>query len=332
LQVNGVNGVDFNHEKVSVEEITNATQYLLGKGVTVFFPTLITNDKNNILQILKTFRLAISQNSLIASCIGGIHLEGPFISPLDGARGAHDLEYIQLPNWELVEEFQEASGGMIKMITLAPELDSALELIKKCRESGIRIAIGHSMTTQQEIKSAVDAGASLSTHLGNAVPLMLPRHPNILWDQLAEDSLYASLIADGFHLGESFLKVILKTKGEKAFLVSDSTMFCGMKAGEYSTHIGEQVILEPNGKLSLKHGNGLLAGASKSLMEGVQYLIDKNLKSLSDAWKMASIIPNTFADLEQRNDVVAFSMESGSQIKIQKVIKAGQIVFEGIVE
>lgn len=332
LQVNGVNRVDFNHEKVSVEEITNATQYLLGKGVTVFFPTLITNDKNNILQILKTFRLAISQNSLIASCIGGIHLEGPFISQLDGARGAHDPKHIQLPNWELVEEFQEASGGMIKIITLAPELDGTIELIKKCRESGIRVAIGHSMATQHEIKNAVEAGASLSTHLGNAVPLMLPRHPNILWDQLAEDSLYASLIGDGFHLGESFLKVVLKTKGEKAFLVSDSTLFCGMKAGEYRTHIGEKVVLEPNGKLSLKHGNGLLAGASKSLMEGVQYLIDKNLKSLSDVWKMASTIPITFMDMDQQNDVVVFSMESGSQIQIQKVIKAGQIVFEGIVE
>lgn len=327
LQVNGVNGVDFNNEDITAEEILKATQYLLIKGVTVFFPTLITNDRNNILQILKTFRLAISQHPMVASCIGGIHLEGPFISSLDGARGAHNLKYIQSPNWELIEEFQEASGGLIKLITMAPELEGSSGLIKKCRESGIRVAIGHTLASSEEITKGVEAGASLSTHLGNAVPLILPRHPNILWDQLAHDELFASLIADGFHLGESFLKVVLKAKGDKAFLVSDSTMFCGMEAGEYSTHIGEHVILEPNGKLSLKHGNGLLAGASKSLMEGVQYLIDKNLKSLSDAWKMGSIIPRTFANLDQQNDMVIFSLDGESQIFVQKVIKEGKVVF-----
>jgi glucosamine-6-phosphate deaminase len=328
LQVNGVNGVDFNNENVTVEEILQATQYLISKGVTVFFPTLITNERNNILRILNTFLRAISQYPLIASCIGGIHLEGPFISPKDGARGAHDLKYIQAPNWELIEEFQDASGGLIKLITLAPELKGAMDLIKKCRESGIQVAIGHTLASSEEISRAVVSGAGLSTHLGNAVPLVLPRHPNILWDQLAHDGLFASLIADGFHLGESFLKVVLKTKAEKAFLVSDSTMFCGMEAGEYSTHIGEQVILEPNGKLALKHGNGLLAGASKCLLEGVQYLIDKKLKSISDAWKMGSICPKTFADLDQNKDVVIFSLEEGCQIYVQKVIKEDEVVFE----
>lgn len=327
LQVNGVNGVDFNNENVTVEEILKATQYLLSKGVTVFFPTLITNERNIILRILKTFRQAVYQHPLIASCVGGIHLEGPFISPKDGARGAHNLKYIQSPNWGLIEEFQNASGGIIKLITLAPELEEAMDLVKKCRESGIQVAIGHTLASSEEIAKAVEAGASLSTHLGNAVPLMLPRHPNILWDQLAHDGLYASLIADGFHLGESFLKVILNTKGEKAFLVSDITMFCGMEAGEYRTLIGDEVVLEPNGKLSLKHGNGLLAGASKSLLEGVQYLIDRNLKSLPESWKMASTIPAAYMDLDQRNDVVVFSLEKGGQIHIHQVVKDGIILF-----
>jgi glucosamine-6-phosphate deaminase len=327
LQVNGANGVDFNNENLTVEEILLATQFLLGKGVTVFFPTLITNDRNNILQILKTFRQAISENSLISSCLGGIHLEGPFISSIEGARGAHDQKHIQAPNWELIEEYQNASGGIIKLITLAPELEGAMDLIKKCSESGIKVAIGHTLASSGEISKAVDFGASLSTHLGNAVPLELPRHPNILWDQLAHDGLYSSLIADGFHLGESFLKVVLKAKGDKAFLVSDSTMFCGMEAGEYQTLIGEEVVLEPNGKLSLKHGNGLLAGASKNLMEGVQYLIDRNLKSLSEAWKMGSTIPASFMELDQNNDVVVFSLKGRGQIHLHRVVKDGIVVF-----
>jgi glucosamine-6-phosphate deaminase len=328
LQVNGVNGIDFNNTKISVEEISNATHYLLSKGVTVFFPTLITNDRKNVVQILQTFRQALSEKPLISSCIGGIHLEGPFISSINGARGAHNAKYIQSPNWELIEEVQEASGGMIKLITLAPELDGAIDLIKKCRESGIQVAIGHSLASSEDISKAVKAGARLSTHLGNAVPLTLPRHPNMLWDQLAEDELYASLIADGFHLGESFLKIVLRNKGEKAFLISDCTIFCGMKAGEYQTLIGDEVVLEQNGKLSIKNGNGLLAGASKNLVEGVQYLIDKKLKSLPEAWKMASTIPFTFLDISKNQDVIIFSLSELGQILIQKVVKEGQVAFQ----
>jgi glucosamine-6-phosphate deaminase len=328
LQVNGVNGVDFNDLLLTKEDLERAVSYLLSQGVSSFFPALITNEKSRILSLLNTIRKACEENPLVNSCIAGIHLEGPFISSVEGARGAHNSNYIQKPDWNLVKKFQQASGGRIKLITLAPELAGALGLIKKCRKSGINVAIGHSLASDKIIEEAVLAGANLSTHLGNAVPLMLPRHSNLLWDQLAIDSLYVSLIADGFHLGESFLKVVLKTKGEKAFLVSDSTMFCGMKAGEYQSHIGEEVVLEPNGKLSLKYGNGLLAGASKNLLEGVQYLIDKNMKSLSEAWEMASIIPFTFLDISTNQDVIVFSLSELGQIFIQKVVKEGKVAFQ----
>ncbi len=216
MQVNGANGIDFNDRDISVEKIEEATLFLVQKGVTTYFPTLITNEKQTFISNLKTFRQACLQNPFINSCIGGIHLEGPFISATDGARGAHDLKYIQKPSWEIIAEFQEASGGMIKLITLAPELENASELIQKCVENRIKVAIGHSNASQEELLKAAAAGVSLSTHLGNAVPLMLRRHPNILWDQLALDSLHVSLIADGFHLDDSFLNVVLKTKGEKA--------------------------------------------------------------------------------------------------------------------
>jgi glucosamine-6-phosphate deaminase len=328
LQVNGVNGVDFNDERIKKEDLEKAVKYLLSQGVTSFFPTLITNATSRILSILNVIRKACDENTLINSCIAGIHLEGPFISSIDGARGAHNNNFIQKPDWSLIKKFQQASGGRIRLITMAPELDGAMDFIKNCRKSGIHVAIGHSLASGKIIEEAVLSGANLSTHLGNAVPLMLPRHPNILWDQMGNDSLYAGLIADGFHLGESFLKVALKTKGEKAFLVSDSTMFCGMKPGEYRSHIGEEVILETDGKLLLKHGNGLLAGASKNLIEGVQYLTDQNFKSLSEAWKMASTIPSAFMGIFLHQDFVIFSLGETGQIKIQKVIKNGQVVFQ----
>jgi glucosamine-6-phosphate deaminase len=331
LQVNGVNGIDFNDPNLTVSDIESASDFLLSKGVTTFFPTLITNEDQVIISILSTFKKACESNPKIASCIGGIHLEGPYISSAEGAKGAHNPKYIQKPNWDLIQEFQEVSGGMIKLITMAPELENAYSFIKKCCENGIKVAFGHSSATIEDLDKGIEAGASLSTHLGNAVPLLLPRHPNILWDQLSFDQLHASLIADGFHLPDSFLKVVLKVKGEKAFLVSDATKFCGMSPGEYQTHIGDQVILSPNGRLSLKNGNGLLAGASKTLFEGIEYLIGKKLTDLPQAWKMASIIPATFMGIDvqrpnSKGDYVFFKIQDGNKITIHKVIKNGKVI------
>jgi N-acetylglucosamine-6-phosphate deacetylase len=129
---------------------------------------------------------------------------------------------------------------------------------------------------------------------------------------------------------DSFLKVVLKVKGEKAFLVSDATKFCGMPPGEYNTHIGEKVILSPNGKLSLKNGKGLLAGASKTLLEGMEYLIEKKLADLSMAWKMASVIPAAYLGIgfqkpNTNTDLVFFRLRDSGKIKIHKVVKNGEV-------
>lgn len=324
LQVNGVAGVDFNEKGLTLGAVRKAVNALLKKGVTGFFPTLITNDPEIISQNLKIIDQSCKEDALINSCILGIHLEGPFISSLEGAKGAHPEKHIQKPSWELVEQFQKASGGRIKLITLAPELEGAEALIKKCVQENILISIGHSNATATEIDVAIKAGASLSTHLGNAVPIMLPRHPNILWDQLANDALYVSLIADGFHLDPSFLKVVLKVKGEKAFLISDSTKFCGMEPGAYQSPIGEEVILEENGRLAMKYGKGLLSGAARNLIEGVEYLVKNELLELPEAWRMASEIPMSFAGLKSKNDWLVFKLENGNSLKIDKVFKQGE--------
>jgi glucosamine-6-phosphate deaminase len=321
LQVNGVAGIDFNESGLNQENIRKAVDALLAKGVTGFFPTLITNDPLILEENLSIINLACQKDDLVNSCILGIHLEGPFISSLEGAKGAHPEKYIQKPSWELVEKLQKESGGRIKLITLAPELEGAEVLIKKCVEENILIAIGHSNAASRDIALAVKSGASLSTHLGNAVPLMLPRHPNILWDQLANEALYASLIADGFHLDPSFLKVVLKVKGEKAFLISDSTKFCGMEPGIYQSPIGEEIILEETGRLAMKYRKGLLAGAARSLIEGVEYLVKEEILELPEAWKMASKIPLSFAGLMSKNDWITFRVENGTSIKVEKVIK-----------
>src|SRR5699024_4121009 len=132
----------------------------------------------------------------------------------------------------------EAANGNIKLVTLTPEWKEAPNFIEKCRKNNVLVSMGHSLADTQEIKEAVEAGMSLSTHLGNGVPPVLKRHPNILWEQLAEDRLTSMIIADGHHLPDSFMEVVMRVKKENLILVSDMTRFAGMPPGEYETFIG----------------------------------------------------------------------------------------------
>jgi N-acetylglucosamine-6-phosphate deacetylase len=333
LQINGINGIDFNLPSLTKEDIVNATHYLLSKGVTTFLPTVITNSDENILKIVQTIYETCVSNPVVNDCIWGIHLEGPFISPADGAKGAHDEKYIKAPDWELFSKFLEAAGGKIKLVTIAPEWEGSYSFIEKCQHRGILVAIGHSLANTEQIYLAVKAGASLSTHLGNGVPLLLPRHPNILWDQLAVEELYACIITDGIHIPDSFIKVVMKNKVKATIVVSDATCFAGMPPGEYQNHIGGTVILDKENRVSLKSSPGLLAGAAKSLLGNVETLLHRNLATLKEAWEMASfnvfqmLIKNDPAFYKKNNDKVVFTLV-GKDIFIHTVIKNGKIVFE----
>ncbi|HSI75495.1 MAG TPA: 6-phosphogluconolactonase [Lunatimonas sp.] len=327
LQINGINGIDFNSIELTKENVLAATQYLLSKGVTLFCPTLITGTKDTMFHLLGVIRDACEVYPLVNDCVLGVHLEGPFISPEDGARGAHPKDCIQNPSLGFLEEAIAISDNRIALITLAPERENSLEFIAACVDKGIKVAIGHSMAKLEDIKASVEAGLSMVTHLGNAVPLMLKRHPNILWDLLAEENLSASLIADGCHVPDEFLKVAFKVKGDKSFLVSDATAFAGMPPGEYDAHIGGKVVLDANGKLSMKGSNGMLAGAARDLLQNVEYLVDSNLLSLSDAWKKGSVIPAGYinGDNFRITDRVIFE-KSATGLTIRKVIKNNENV------
>ena len=189
------------------------------------------------------------------------------------------------------------------------------------------------MASSEQIKAATDAGAKMSTHLGNGAPLLLPRNSNMLFDQLANDDLAASLIADGFHLPDSFLKVAIKMKQDRAILVSDSTMFAGMEAGIYDTHIGGRVVLEENKRLSTFKNRKLLAGAAVSLLDCIKYLLKSGISDLSQAWSMASINPiklinhkNMDLIKPENPDLVVFEYKNGT-ITILNVIKNKKMVY-----
>src|SRR5699024_497558 len=162
---------------------------------------------------------------------------------------------------------------------------------------------------------------------------MLKRHPNILWDQLAEDHLTSMIIADGHHLPDHFMKVVMQVKQENVILVSDMTRFAGMPPGEYETFIGGKVILNEEKKLALNDDSGLLAGAAKDLLECVETLTEHKLATLEEAWAMASVrvgnmLENLLDDFTiDAKDRVEFR-KNGNKIEIQKVIKRNEIVYE----
>ena len=334
LQINGYMGYDFNSDELTASNVQAITKALLQIGVTAYLPTIITNSDENISKLIGVIVEACHIDELTRSCIKGIHIEGPFISPVDGARGAHDIQYVKAPCWELVSRWQQEAQGLIKLITISPEWDKAESFIRQCVENGIEVSIGHTTANSLQINNAVRAGARLSTHLGNGAQLQLPRHPNYIWDQLAEDELAPTVIADGFHLPYNVLKVFMKAKPEQIMLVSDAVHLCGMKPGQYKTHIGGDVTLTEEGKLYLTNHPNMLAGSAVSLLSCVNYVVQHQLAPLAAAWEMASLRPAKSMNLDiatgiESNapaDMVLFRND-GKSIIIQEVIKCGKNVF-----
>jgi len=299
IQINGYKGYDFNKKALTKVEWESVCMHLLQVGVTTIYPTVITHSIDDLSAIFAE-NIAILDDVSLKHMIGGFHLEGPYISCLDGPRGAHSINHIKSPDWKEFCMLQEKANGKIKIITLSPEWDGATDFIKKAKESGVIVAIGHTAATTEQIIDAVNAGAILSTHLGNGAHVSLPRHPNYIWDQLADDGLWASVISDGHHLPENVLHVFNKVKQEKMILVSDSVSLAGMEPGEYTTPVGGEVILTENGRLHLKEEPSLLAGSAQNLLQGVENLVDNKLTGRFEALNKASVYPATLMGLPQK--------------------------------
>lgn len=333
LQVNGYGGLDYNQLYDEPTELRAITQKLFTEGVTTHLPTIITNSADKIKALIRQVIDLRKLDEFSRLSIEGLHIEGPFISPEDGPRGAHPKEHVIAPDFDLILQWQEAAEGLIKIVTLSPEWDGANSFVERCVAHNITVSIGHTKATHRQIEEAVKAGASLSTHLGNGMHPNIVRHPNYLWSQLANDNLTPSIIADGFHLPAEVIKVFLKTKGDHIFLVSDSVSLAGMPPGDYDLHIGGQVTLTPEGKLHLRGNPKIFAGSASNLRSGISFLIENKLTNLSRAWAMASEYPNKILNPSSklfepgsRTDLVLLSVHQ-NQVEVIKTIKNGKVVF-----
>ena len=251
--------------------------------------------------------------------VTGVHVEGPSISDRDGPRGAHPLTHVRPPSVAEFQRWQKASGSLVKMVTLAPEHDGSIDYIRTLSEQGVLVAIGHTAATPDEIHAAAQAGARLSTHLGNGAAAILPRHPNFIWAQLADDRLTASFIADGWHLPADTFKAMLRSKGmERAILVSDMVALAGMSAGLYEQPVGGSVEVSPEGRISVA-GTPYLAGASLPLSANVAIAAEMAGISLADALLLATENPGGFVggrgrlEVGARADLIRFNWSKGDR-------------------
>lgn len=300
-QVNGFRGFDVNGSDVSRETILSITAELAAVGVTTWVPTIVTADEDTIVSILRCIAQARDDDPRVAKAIPSTHVEGPFISDRDGPRGAHDARQVRPIDPAEVRRWT-AGGTRIGIITVSPHQRDASARIAELCSLGARVSIGHTHATPEQIVAAIDAGATLSTHIGNGIETKLPRHPNALWTQLADDRLTCGMIADGHHLPSETLEVMLRAKGlDGAFLISDATSLAGQPPGRYQTSIGGSVDLNEHGRVSLADSE-LLAGAAADLVDGLRNVVQTTSLSLAQALRLvtenpATVIPGTRLNL-----------------------------------
>jgi N-acetylglucosamine-6-phosphate deacetylase len=331
-QINGYAGVDFSGSGLTAEGVLTAAKAIWKDGVTSFLPTVITGSRERLIKNFRILNEALGSDRRLAGSVPGFHLEGPYISPDEGYRGCHPVQYIRKPSWDEFEAFQTAAGGKIIQVTLAPESEGAIDFIKLCRKAGIVVAMGHTKSTASEIEAAAECGVRLSTHLGNGCANFIHRHHNPIWPQLANERLIPTIIADGFHLLPEEVKVFLKVKGrDNLILTSDVVYLAGMAPGRY-TFLESEVELTADGMLRNIEMN-CLAGASFPLKTGVGNIMKFTGCSLEDAINMASGNVARIYGLDDRGtlspgkraDLILFEKE-GEGIRIRASYIKGEIV------
>lgn len=302
LQVNGFRGVDFTSRTLEPEAIARVETALRARGTVGYCPTVITTSIDTYAHCLPLLAAGESGPGRAANL--GIHLEGPFLSPADGPRGVHPREWIAPPNPDLFDRLLDMAEGRIAIVTLAPEEPGGIDLIAHIRAAspGTVVAIGHSAATAEDIRQAAQAGARMATHVGNGMADQIHRHQNALWPLLADDRIVGAFITDGFHLPPELIRIALRAKGNRRFIVtSDLVHLAGLAAGSYQFH-GVDVRLEANGRLHRSDAYQL-AGSARDMLDCMNHLAslgELDEEALWDAGRWNALrllgIEGSFAD------------------------------------
>jgi N-acetylglucosamine-6-phosphate deacetylase len=326
LQINGCDGRNFTSEKLTVDDVRHVVQASRQHGIGGLCATLITSGFPTLVHGMATIRRACETNAEVAAAVPAIHLEGPYISPDDGPRGAHPRPHVRPPDWDEFRRLQEAAGGRIRLLTLAPEHEGALPFIERLTAAGVVVALGHTAATPERIRDAIRAGARLSTHLGNGAHAQLPRHPNYIWEQLAADNLWASIICDGHHLPAAVVRCIVRVKTPaRTVLTCDASSLAGLPPGRYAEW-EQEFEVRPEGKIVVP-GTAFLAGSGAFTDVCVGNVLRFAGVSLRDALDMAGARPRELLGLPPRRlevglpaDLVLFDWQEGGDFTVRGLV------------
>ncbi len=326
LQINGCDGHSFNSAQLTVDDIRHVVQTCRKHGIGSFCPTLVTASHADLIHGLTTIRQACSADSELDRAMPVIHVEGPFISPEDGPRGAHPRAHVRPPDWNEFCRLQDAAAGRIRLLTLAPEIPGALPFIEKVVKSGVVVSLGHTAATPATIRDAIKAGAKLSTHLGNGSHAMLPRHENYFLEQLAADDLWASIICDGHHLPPSLVRCIVRVKSpSRLILTCDASPLAGLRPGRYQFWDQDFDVLA-SGKIIVA-GTTFLAGSGAFTDLCLSNVLRFAEVTLAQAVDMASSQPRALLGLPPCRlevghpaDLVLFDWQPGGAFEVRGLI------------
>lgn len=333
LQINGYGGVWFSDEHLTPEQVLSVLIACSAHGVTRMCPTLITNSFAALQAGFAAIRRACERETWADRMVAGCHLEGPYISGEEGPVGAHPRRHVRGCDWNEFAALQTASGDRIRIITLAPEAAGAVEFIRRARAAGVVVAIGHTAANSAQIEAAVEAGARLSTHLGNGAHARLPRHPNYIWDQLGHPRLMASVISDGHHLPAEVVRSIVRAKGPQQVIVTcDASGLAGCAPGVYEHHGGAFEVLG-DGRIVVAGQPQYLAGSARATEHCVARMAAMAGTSLAAAWNMASHNPALLLGCEtvrlargSRADLTVFDCAGpGADVEVRATLADGRL-------
>ena len=326
LQINGCDGLGFSSERLTGESVRHIVDVCRRHGIGGLCPTLVTNSFAALAHGMAVLRRAREADRVVAAAVPALHLEGPYISPDDGPRGAHARHHVRPPDWDEFCRLQDAAGGLIHLVTLAPEHEGALDFIERLTRAGVVVSLGHTAAAPERIRDAVKAGARLSTHLGNGAHAVLPRHPNYIWEQLAADELWASIICDGHHLPAAVVRCVVRVKtSARTVLTCDAGSLAGLPPGRYREWEQDFDVL-PEGKIVVP-GTAYLAGSWAFTDQCVGNAVRFAGISLADAVDMAGARPLELLGLPpcrlqagEAADLVLFDWEPGGDVRVRAVI------------
>jgi N-acetylglucosamine-6-phosphate deacetylase len=327
IHTHGGKGVDFNH--ADADGVRAVARFFASRGVTSFLPTILTDSPETMLRQLAR----VTEPSVLADCpeILGIHLEGPFLC--EHYKGAQPAEYLRACDSALFARFQNAARGMIRLLTLAPEVEGAVELTRELVSQNVRVSLGHSAASYEQAMAAIEAGATCTTHIMNAMKLQHMHDPAILTAVLETD-VYAEMICDGFHLHPPIVRFLIKAKGrDRMIAVTDSIMAAGLPDGHYTLGVNEVIVEGGDAKVI---GTGMRAGSTLTMDRALRNIGEYTRLPLGQAARFLSENPAKMLGIFDRTgsletgklaDIVALDNAVEGSLHVAMTIARGKISY-----